>query len=328
VSIPSLATAPGQSVRGGGSWFGGPNDHSDSGHTASGGTTKEPGIAVYNRATLGGYWRVTGPNGRTAVIRQTDLGPAPWTNRKIDVTYSALGKLGYNEGNFPTNATFSATYLGNNPGSQQQQPQRQPSASIPGLPGGKVSIPASTNKGLLNLASMWSGDPLLKSVIESKAQSPAQSFGTPGTPGMKGPALGAAPSSGKLGGFLPAGAELQIERIDQGQDIKTNPGGPIIAPGDGEVVSVKSDPSGFGPNYPVVKFTTGKLAGTTWYIGHTHSDLKAGEHFRAGQALSATGKGPGPVGNATVPGWAEIGLASALGTGNMSAGNATKRYLR
>ncbi len=111
MNIPSFST---QAVNGRVSWFGGPHDSTDSGHTASGGTTREPGIAIYNRATLGGYWRVTAPNGKTAVVRQTDLGPAPFTGRKIDVTYSALGKFGYNEGNFPTNSEFRATYLGRN----------------------------------------------------------------------------------------------------------------------------------------------------------------------------------------------------------------------
>ena len=94
------------------SWFGGPNDPSDSGHTASGGTTATPGIAVYDRATLGGYWRVTAPNGRTKIVRQTDIGPAPWTGRKIDFTYSALGMFGYSEKNFPTDAIGHAVYLG------------------------------------------------------------------------------------------------------------------------------------------------------------------------------------------------------------------------
>jgi hypothetical protein len=136
----------------------------------------------------------------------------------------------------------------------------------------------------------------------------------------------AAAVPGKLGGFIPANAELQINRTDMGQDIKTNPGGPIIAPGNGEVVAIKSDPSGFGPDYPVVKFTSGPLAGQSWYLGHTHSALKAGQTFRAGEVLSHTGTNG--VGNATVPGWAEIGKAEALGTGNMNAGQATIPYLR
>jgi hypothetical protein len=156
---------------------------------------------------------------------------------------------------------------------------------------------------------------------------PGVGHGVPGV-GVKRETPTAVSSSGKLGGFLPANAELSVQRVDQGQDIRTNPGGAIIAPGDGEVIAVKSDPSGFGPDYPVVKFSSGPMAGTSWYLGHTHSALKAGEHFKAGETLSHTGKGPGPVGNATVPGWAELGFPSALGSGNMQAGRATERYLR
>jgi hypothetical protein len=87
----------------------------DSGKTASGGTTATPGIAVYNRATLGGYWRAKFPNGRTIVLRQTDLGPSasgPKGKRIADFTYSALALAGYTEQNYPTDATVSITYLG------------------------------------------------------------------------------------------------------------------------------------------------------------------------------------------------------------------------
>lgn len=112
------------SYKGKGSWFGGPADSMDSGRTASGGTTAEPGVAIRlpgrswrdSRKYLGGYWRVTAPNGRTAVLKQTDLGPNESTGRNVDVTYSALGKLGYNQGNFPTDAQFRYEYIGKNPG--------------------------------------------------------------------------------------------------------------------------------------------------------------------------------------------------------------------
>jgi cell wall-associated NlpC family hydrolase len=107
----------GQTVAGKVSWFGGPNDRETGvNKTASGAPTSVPGIAVYNRATLGGYWKVTAANGKSAILKQTDLGPAPFTGRKIDVTYSALGKLGYKESDFPTDSTFRATYLGHDPG--------------------------------------------------------------------------------------------------------------------------------------------------------------------------------------------------------------------
>ncbi|MDP9094755.1 MAG: phage tail tape measure protein, partial [Actinomycetota bacterium] len=130
---------------------------------------------------------------------------------------------------------------------------------------------------------------------------------------------------GKGAGFLSADSKYIAGRVDQGQDFTTNAGGPIVAPGAGKVLAVKSDPKGFGPDYPVVHFTTGTFAGKDVYIGHTHAALHAGDTFAAGRILSYTGNGR-DVGNATVPGWAEIGFASALGSGNMSAGKAIHPY--
>lgn len=115
------------------SWFGGPGDPSDSGHTADGGTTKEPGIAVYNHGTLGGYWRVKAPNGKTVVLKQTDIGPAPWTGRKIDVTYSALNKFGFNEHDFPTDSHFDAEYLGRTV-PKESAAVTTPQIKLPGVP--------------------------------------------------------------------------------------------------------------------------------------------------------------------------------------------------
>lgn len=110
--------AKGGVVRGKVSWFGGPNDGMDSGKTALGLTTSTPGVAIRPGATwqtgrpyLGGYWRTT-LNGRTAVLRQTDLGPNQSTGRRIDYTYSALPKIGYSQRNFPTDDIGTATYLG------------------------------------------------------------------------------------------------------------------------------------------------------------------------------------------------------------------------
>jgi len=88
--------------------------------TASGASTSEPGISISEAApwryqTLGGYWRVHMPNGRTAILRQTDIGPARWTGRMLDFTYTALQQLGYTEGSFPTDAVASAEYIGRTP---------------------------------------------------------------------------------------------------------------------------------------------------------------------------------------------------------------------
>lgn len=132
---------PGMLVRGRGSWFGGPRDSMDSGATALGLTTATPGVAVRpgatymsGRATLGGYWRVRAPNGRVAIIRQTDIGPNQSTGRRIDVTYSALRQLGYTEANFPTDGGFSARYLGKRKpagGAAYGRPQGTPTAAAP-----------------------------------------------------------------------------------------------------------------------------------------------------------------------------------------------------
>jgi hypothetical protein len=110
------------------------------------------------------------------------------------------------------------------------------------------------------------------------------------------------------GGFLRPGSTYKPGRSDQGRDFQTNPGGAIVAPGDGTVLAVKSDPAGFGPSYPVVKFSTGPYAGEPpVYLGHTLAALKAGASFKAGQVLAHTGTTP--IGNASKPGWAEIGYA-------------------
>lgn len=150
-----------------------------------------------------------------------------------------------------------------------------------------------------------------------------------GVPSQTAPSAPSAPASsgtggtgGNLAGFLPPGAPLTIKRIDQGQDIATKPGGPITAPGDGTVIAVNQNPGGFGNSYPVVKFTSGPLAGQSVYIGHTHSTLKVGDHFKAGDVLSHTGYGTAAEGNARVPGWAEIGLwgpGGPLGHGSSGA---------
>jgi hypothetical protein len=96
---------------------------------------------------LDGYWRVTAPNGRVAILRQTDIGPAPWTGRKVDITYSALGEFGYNESNFPTDSTVHAEYLGKSlPQGSQLGPVASGAASAetanPARPGGP---PASSD---------------------------------------------------------------------------------------------------------------------------------------------------------------------------------------
>jgi hypothetical protein len=114
-SAPAALPAPGTAgttLQGRVSWFGGPHDPTSGPTTADGKPVSDPGIAVYDTATLNGYWWVSFPNGRAAVLQQTDIGPAPWTGRMLDVLYSALPYIGYTEQDFPTDSQITAKYLG------------------------------------------------------------------------------------------------------------------------------------------------------------------------------------------------------------------------
>ncbi|GAC1434997.1 MAG: hypothetical protein NVSMB51_03490 [Solirubrobacteraceae bacterium] len=119
---------------------------------------------------------------------------------------------------------------------------------------------------------------------------------------------------------IPAGARLTWMRIDQGQDLQTDPGGGLRAIGDGYVTAA-SDPGGFGPDYAVLHLTSGPYAGRAFYYGHTHVATLG--RVRAGQIICRTGTHG--VGNATSSGWAEIG---AWPPGNMSAGAAVAPFLK
>lgn len=117
---------------------------------------------------------------------------------------------------------------------------------------------------------------------------------------------------GSAGGFLPQGMKFSYNRHDQGRDIQAVPGAPILAPGDGFVVRIASDPGGggahFGPRYPIVHFTSGPYAGRDVYIGHTVAALGPGTRFSAGTVLSHTQQS-GPLNGGAPSGWAEIGFA-------------------
>lgn len=113
------------------------------------------------------------------------------------------------------------------------------------------------------------------------------------------------------GGFLPTKALYTEERADQGRDLQTNPGGPIISPGVGKVVRIAVDPNGFGTGYPIIHYTTGPYAGKDIYIGHTKAAVQAGQTVYPGDILGHTGTTGAEDwnGNASKPGWAEIGFA-------------------
>lgn len=73
------------------------------GRTADGGTTARPCIALWDRSTLGRWFRVT-ILGHTARLLHCDTGPAPWTGRSIDVTGVGAQALGFSPSAFPTDA--------------------------------------------------------------------------------------------------------------------------------------------------------------------------------------------------------------------------------
>ena len=159
---------------------------------------------------------------------------------------------------------------------------------------GNSTSPAQEGAGLLQMA-------MARKALQS------MSGGTQPSYGGKNSTASVMQEGGYAGGFLPKRAVYKPGRKDQGQDGQTNPGGAILAPGSGYVVAVKSDPNGFGPAYPIVHFTSGPYAGHDIYIGHTISTLQPGAKFSQGTVLSHTGTHG--IGNATVPGWFEIGYA-------------------
>lgn len=169
--------------KGGWSWYGGPRDSGDNNRPAlAGATNKEPGIAVYNRSTLGGYWLVD-ENGRQIVLRQTDIGPLP--PRVVDINYTALKLWGYTERNFPTDKRVSIKYLGKSQKFAQQYAQKV-GASFQASPSGTQTTPdhpsslasvGTQAKGLQGLSSI--GIPNSTSILSSLANAvpPTSSVG-------------------------------------------------------------------------------------------------------------------------------------------------------
>lgn len=83
-------------VEGRTSWFGGPCDHSDNNRTATGLANTMPGIALFRRDTFGAWFALRRPRtGRQVVVRHVDLGPAPWTGKRIDLNPVAARGLGF-----------------------------------------------------------------------------------------------------------------------------------------------------------------------------------------------------------------------------------------
>jgi hypothetical protein len=108
--------AAGGSVRGRVSTFGPPTEAA--GRTASGVSSANPGIALYDTKKPGGRGPTLGHlfdvtiGGHKATLRQIDVGPAPSTGRVIDVTGAGARKLGIDPRHFPTDSIGTAKVRG------------------------------------------------------------------------------------------------------------------------------------------------------------------------------------------------------------------------
>ena len=126
---------------------------------------------------------------------------------------------------------------------------------------------------------------------------------------------GSAPPFNAHGLALPLDAPYMktLGRTDDGVDIETAPdGSPVYSMTPGVVTAVASDPTGFGPNYPVIRATQGPLAGRFIYYGHVATSLvTVNQHVTAGQPIAIVGH----TGDAASLGHGhiEIGLSDASG---------------
>jgi hypothetical protein len=269
----------------------------------------------------------------------------------VDVTYSALGQLGYNEHNFPTDSEVKATYLGKNrprqTGSVVQTAQAAPTPLTKGAEQGgylpnfnqqsyqeavqhaageraAASLFTSPEDSVLRQALLRAGAPPNAGAYGSIVKIGGGPVATPQTASQ-----GTSQSGAPLNGFIPKGTSYHLMRTDQGKDVQLKPGQPLLATGHYEVVAVPSDPSGFGPAYPVVKFLSGPDAGHTIYLGHTDSEVHVGQTGKAGDILARTSR----TGHNAPPGWVEIGLWGPNGplaagqSGETSAGKQIARLL-
>lgn len=67
----------------------------------------QQGIALPSRSGLGKWFNVTPPGGNLPFpMQQTDVGPAPWTGRGVDISAAAAHHMGYTPKNFPTDAAW------------------------------------------------------------------------------------------------------------------------------------------------------------------------------------------------------------------------------
>jgi murein DD-endopeptidase MepM/ murein hydrolase activator NlpD len=113
---------------------------------------------------------------------------------------------------------------------------------------------------------------------------------------------------------------LKNGSVDQGVDYSAPGGTPLYAMGPGTII--QEGIGGFGLNAPVLRITSGPLAGKTVYYGHSGPDFAhIGDQVRAGQQISIVGYGI--VGISSGP-HLEIGFWPL---GHLGAGGAMLTYI-
>jgi peptidoglycan hydrolase-like protein with peptidoglycan-binding domain len=188
---------------------------------------------------------------------------------------------------------------------------------------GRTSAERTPTSTAPSSAAAGSGGSLVAGGPGSAASSPSPASGNSSGGGaaieVVSPTVTATPQTSTY--VLTNGVALPLPRqyltggyVDQGVDYAAPGGTPEYAMGDGVIIG--EGISGFGPNAPILKITSGPLTGLEVYYGHAGSDLvRVGQHVKAGQQITQVGYGI--VGISTGP-HLEIGFYPP---GRMGAGS-------
>jgi len=125
------------------------------------------GCAFLDRSTLGDWFVVTAPNGKSLLMPQTDIGPSRSTGRQIDISAHMAEAFGYAPSTFPTDSIFTWVPAAPPPGLEGLSPKQQaiqwangPVRPGPIDPGPQQKVPPD-NLLLILLLMMLSKDQLM-----------------------------------------------------------------------------------------------------------------------------------------------------------------------
>lgn len=215
-------------------------------------------------------------------------------------------------------------------------PSTHPAPASPGAPAGTGGLIGGGIQGLLAqqlLSQISGGQPLTPSsvlglaMMRNQLGQAQQTYGpTPTTQPLV--PQGTRVVGGKHPYVMPVPGAA-VNHLDQGIDYQGTPGQYVRAIGNARVDAVKADPGGFGTAV-YYTLTSGPDAGKQIYVGHAAADVKPGQTVAAGAPVATLLQHP--LGNATQPGWTEIGFANngapASGGGmNTPAAQAFQQFL-